>query len=53
MAELGEWRSFRAWVAAAEELNALGYPAAVPTGLVGPLRRRGLAVWAAGTGRVA
>lgn len=44
---LADWRALRSWVAAADHLNALGYAAAVPTGLVTVLSMRGLVVWGA------
>jgi hypothetical protein len=43
---LADWRSLRSWAAAAAHLNALGYAAAVPAGLVPVLSKRGLVVWA-------
>ena len=45
---LADWRALRSWAAAAAYLNALGYAAAVPAGLVSVLSKRGLIVWAAG-----
>ena len=45
--ELAARRELRSWQRAAEYLNALGYPAAVPPALIVPLRQRGLSVWAA------
>lgn len=51
--ELSDWRQFCAWVAAAEHLNALGCPAAVPLPLVASLHRRGLVVWPSASGRAA
>ena len=46
--DLASWRERAAWAAAAAHLNAAGYAAAVPVDIVPYLRRRGLAVWAAG-----
>ena len=46
--ELAARRELRAWRLAAQHLNELGYAAAVSAGLVAPLEREGLAVWAAG-----
>jgi hypothetical protein len=46
-------RARAAWLAAAEHLNAAGFPAAVPPALVSYLEARGLEVWAAGPGRQA
>ena len=43
--ELAARRELRSWIAAAEWLNAHGYPAAVPGPLVPPLAARGLVVW--------
>lgn len=51
--DLDVWRERRAWLAAAQHLNAAGYAAAVPADLAGYLRRRGLVVWAAGDRRAA
>lgn len=43
--ELAARRELRSWIAAAEWLNARGYPAAVPDRLVRSLTARGLTVW--------
>jgi hypothetical protein len=51
--ELADWRALRSWTAAVEHLNAAGLPAAVPVGIVKPLQRRGLVVWAAEPRRAA
>jgi hypothetical protein len=51
--DLASWRERAAWAAAAAHLNAAGYAAAVPEDVVPYLRRRGLAVWAAGERRAA
>jgi len=51
--DLAAYRELGGWAAAAEHLNARGLPAAVPAPLVGPLRRRGLAVWTASPRRAA
>jgi hypothetical protein len=51
--ELAARRELHAWIEAARHLNNPGYAAAVPAELVGPLRCRGLAVWAAAGRRAA
>jgi len=45
--ELAARRELRAWIQAARHLNSAGCAAAVPPEFVGPLRSRGLVVWAA------
>jgi hypothetical protein len=51
--ELAARRELRAWAEAAAWLNARGFAAAVPAGVVAQLARRGLVVWAAGERRAA
>jgi hypothetical protein len=46
--ELAARRELHAWIAAAKHLNSAGLAAAVPSPLVLPLQRRGLAVWPVG-----
>jgi hypothetical protein len=46
--ELAARRALRSWIRAVEHLNRAGYAAAVPSPMVAPLQRRGLAVWPVG-----
>jgi hypothetical protein len=42
---LAAWRERRAWLAAAQHLDARGLPPCVPCELVGWLRRHGIPAW--------